>query len=797
MKKIIIFFFVLSTFFANAQNVFIYPKNENGKYGAREYESKKVIVPFIYSSFSECDIECAKYNFNKIWKTINTTVKGQLAENYRIDSIYVTSENGEVVLKAFKELICKSGFISKNGQEIIPVELSDYELMMSSPQYVKLNKDWGFLCLGTEVCDENGNIKGSRGGGFYDCFGKEKIPFTNLLKYDYVKSGKVKQNNKWGQVVFLSGKEIVPIKYNSIEYLALCCDSLGYECHLAKLNSKWGVITQRGKELIPFKYDDIGSTNGYYLAAKLNNRWGLIDINEKEILPFIYDSISGVDYTVSEIDYIPDENGNSYPVATKSKSDGGITFLKVMLNNKWGLINLIDTDGNIIDKTKREILPINYNDIVFIEKNFTFGSNSEIIYNTKIKVKINGKYGFVDLSGKELTLFFDEIGEYLYNVDFQQELAPVKLNGKWGFVNRDEIEIIPCKYDVKYQSVGRLYNGITQVKLNDKWGLIDSTGKEIIELKYDKLYYLAEGIVAVCLNNKWGFINELGKEITPLNYDEISPNYYPFAVKLNNKWGFVNGNGKEITPIKYDAIKSYGELSNFQFVIQNNKWGAIDTSGTEVIPLRYDYIKTYCSDRYAYKAQINNKWGIINETGIEIIPVKYDEINTASGYGCSFYSVKLKNKWGVVNQFGKEVLSLKFDSIGDFGRYANSYSPGYEDYVKVKSKNLWGLINIYKNEEILPIKYQEINCVESISVMQENTNAEYRAITFEGAGVKQKNKWGLVGTKGRVIVPIKYDELDCPNYDGICKSCFSDGKIAFKKGDNTFYFDKNGNEIKN
>jgi hypothetical protein len=185
---------------------------------------------------------------------------------------------------------------------------------------------------------------------------------------------------------------------------------------------------------------------------------------------------------------------------------------------------------------------------------------------------------------------------------------------------------------------------------------------------------------------------------------------------------------------------------------------------------------------------INDKWGILNETGNEIIPVIYDQINTASGYGCSFYSVKLKNKWGVINELGKEVLPFKFDSIAE---------GIYDDYVKVKSRNFWGLINIYKNEEILPIKYDEINCVQAKLVLVENSNGEWRAETLEGAGVKQKNKWGLVGTKGKVIVPIIYDSLECQDYEGICKTCFKNEKVEFKLKDKTVYFDKNGNEIKN
>ena len=68
--------------------------------------------------------------------------------------------------------------------------------------------------------------------------------------------------------------------------------------------------------------------------------------------------------------------------------------------------------------------------------------------------------------------------------DFFDGLASVKLNGKWGFIDKTGKEIVPCKYDW----VGSFSELLTMVKLNGQWGYIDKTGKEICPIKYDYVY---------------------------------------------------------------------------------------------------------------------------------------------------------------------------------------------------------------------------------------------------------------------------------------------------------------------
>ncbi|WP_197739841.1 WG repeat-containing protein [Pedobacter sp. BS3] len=59
---------------------------------------------------------------------------------------------------------------------------------------------------------------------------------------------------------------------------------------------------------------------------------------------------------------------------------------------------------------------------------------------------------------------------------FSGGLAPVKLNGKWGYVDTTGKEVIPFIYDLAYYFKK---DGKAKVMLNGNWIYIDKTGKEM------------------------------------------------------------------------------------------------------------------------------------------------------------------------------------------------------------------------------------------------------------------------------------------------------------------------------
>jgi hypothetical protein len=205
------------------------------------------------------------------------------------------------------------------------------------------------------------------------------------------------------------------------------------------------------------------------------------------------------------------------------------------------------------------------------------------------------------------------IKKYESTGDFSEGLARVKLNGKWGYIDKTGKEVIPLKYD----HAGNFYEGLADVKLNDKWGYIDKTGKEVIPLKYDDAGNFDEGLAYVKMNGKYGYIDKTGKEVTPFQYDGVGPFFQGLApVRLNGKWGCIDKTGKEVIPLKYDEALYFSE--GLAYVKLNGKYGYIDKTGKEVIPLKYDDAGNF--DEGLAMVKLNGKWGYIDKTDKEVIP---------------------------------------------------------------------------------------------------------------------------------------------------------------------------------
>jgi len=228
---------------------------------------------------------------------------------------------------------------------------------------------------------------------------------------------------------------------------------------------------------------------------------------------------------------------------------------------------------------------------------------------------------------KDLWGFKNDSGEvvvqpiYSFAKDFYLGFAKVVINGKWGYLNSAGKEITSLKYEKLSNGEDdrdeELYErGYTYVKLNNKFGLIDSTGKEITPLKYDQVsyFYAGYGIAVVEINGKFGLVNKLGKEITQIKYDRVRSLSGGFAeVSINGKFGFVSKEGKEIEA-KYVYVGGFsGGLS---IVSINKKYGFINTKGKIAIPLKYDNAASF--EEGKARVYLDGKWFYIDKNGNEV-----------------------------------------------------------------------------------------------------------------------------------------------------------------------------------
>ena len=198
----------------------------------------------------------------------------------------------------------------------------------------------------------------------------------------------------------------------------------------------------------------------------------------------------------------------------------------------------------------------------------------DFIRNGFVKVKLDGKFGFINEDDEEIVSC-----KYEYADDFYDGMAKVKSEEGWGFVNEDGEEIISCKYEYATS----FSDGLARVNSEEGCGFINKDGEEIVPCKYEEVLNFSEGLAGVKSKEGWGFINKDGEEIVPCKYEEVHNFSEGLAgVKSKEGWGFINKDGEEIIPCKYEDIFGFWNRNKTARVRLNGEWITIDTTGKQV-----------------------------------------------------------------------------------------------------------------------------------------------------------------------------------------------------------------------
>lgn len=265
----------------------------------------------------------------------------------------------------------------------------------------------------------------------------------------------VKLRGKYG-FINKEGKEVIPLKYDNIYCKGYFSNMTGsgwssteYLMSVSQ-NNKWGFINQKGELVIPIIYSQVQSyvyADDNFILCKKEGKWGAIGQDMCTKIPFEYEELGGF--------------YNGHPC--KAKKEG-----------KYGFIN----EKNDI------IVPFNYSST----RGFPY-------HGSLAQVCKNGKYGYVDLQGKEaISIKFDFASDFDFLSDEKVEdaIAGVIINNKLGFINGRGENVIPCQYEYEFSSDGdgkclshQFWGARCLVKKNGKWGVIDRKGTIIVPFIYD------------------------------------------------------------------------------------------------------------------------------------------------------------------------------------------------------------------------------------------------------------------------------------------------------------------------
>lgn len=433
---------------------------------------------------------------------------------------------------------------------------------------------------------------------------------------------------------------------------------------------------------------------------------------------------------------------------TKDKSFAQ-AYYAVYEDEKWGVIN-----------TKGEyVLKPSYEEMIIIpdETKPIFICTYDVNYE-------NGTYQSKVVNEKNETLYtnYDKI-EAISNHDennnlwYMKNMLKVQKDGKYGLINLEGKELANCQYEKIEPITG--VNSVLVTTKDGKQGLVDAVGKEIIANTYTSIQSLTKqyenGFIVKNEQGKYGVIGYDKTVALDTKYDAIQPVYgnHMYVVKENGTWKIIDTQEKVYTQNTFDEVK---EITNNSFIIQKaGKYGVIDIQGNQIIPTNYEDIY-YAFENY-YIAKKDNQYGIINASNETKIDFNYqyisydkdadilraDKENAETDLIDRSMQVKVT---GVVSQINKDKNFIRIRQKEEYHYYnfkleekKNTELLTGNTLFLSKKDGKYGYVN---EKGIVIVNYQYDDATEQNK--------------YGYVAVKKDGKWGALDAKGNTLLEPTY-----------------------------------------
>jgi hypothetical protein len=518
-------------------------------------------------------------------------------------------------------------------------------------------------------------------------------------------------------------------------------------------NAEQGIYHITGKELLPIKYDAIELLHDKFLKIRKNRRWGIATYNGIVVIDPKFTEIEAVGkYFISIIN-----NGESQILANNAlghyfeekkevlptynqweKLDNDAQWIKITQGDKTGnsTTKLLDWNGNVVITSFDNIIKISEN-LFAIEKNkiwviYQYLKNNEIgnnnnelkkinelqyqaILNTPhfFGVKMDNKWGILDKMAKqhhEANLdSIVVIGENLVYwknkktfIQFPQKVVEIT-----GFKNlkAEKGENITTQAYISYQDV------------TNKKGLFSPEGNKILPPTAQSYYIVSAKEVVIKQNGKFGLADSLGKFLLMPKYDGITKTGEgEYLLTNQNKFGFWAKGLCLIEPNFDEALKYFKQSKRPLWFIakRNNLFGVVDSKGANLIPLEYQEMIAW-KDSVALALDKKDKWNFVhfNKKSQEKLPkMDFEELKFITQTPDDvFVQVKMNGFYGVYSAKNGNIIPPDYEHINNIGTaehpifFAEHKSKDKKRYQVIyfskSGKEIWS--NVLKEEEYLRI----------------------------------------------------------------------------------------------
>lgn len=465
----------------------------------------------------------------------------------------------------------------------------------------------------------------------------------------------------------------------------------------------------------------------------------------------------------------------------------------------------------IVYNEKKEVLLSNYKNVQAIS--IYTNVNSTPYEKSVLTYKENGKYGLINLEGKQITKpVYDEIS----SINYKEGTFLVKQNELEGIINMKGKVIIKCEYesvtsDNYYSENGNKKQAgfIVSKKTEDgyRYGYANYRGTIILNPIYTQLERVTEianekGVYFIAFKNGQAGLLKNNKEILNYEYEDIQYNVLGsiFVTKRNGKYGAVNQEGTTVLYPEYDNVYTGGMYLN---ALKDKDIFIFDLNGNKIETNEVSKTKTENANYYI-TIDKNNKYKVVDSKDNIIIDKDYTYIEYLPG---DYFIVERDSKSGIIDSNGKSVIELKYDSISrinetdilqmETNKNIALYNLNMKEIVSMDN----AIVKEVKDEKAYILLYSDTdfkyldkkgnvltsqNLFENNSLFAKNINGKWGFVDKDGnlkvqndyelvtdfnkygfAGIKKDGKWGSINQNGEVVQEPTYDlKRNIPEFVG-------------------------------
>lgn len=465
----------------------------------------------------------------------------------------------------------------------------------------------------------------------------------------------------------------------------------------------------------------------------------------------------------------------------------------------------------VVYNEKKEVLLSNYKNVQAIS--IYTNVNSTPYEKSVLTYKENGKYGLINLEGKQITKpVYDEIS----SINYKEGTFLVKQNELEGIINMKGKVIIKCEYesvtsDNYYSENGNKKQAgfIVSKKTEDgyRYGYANYRGTIILNPIYTQLERVTEianekGVYFIAFKNGQAGLLKNNKEILNYEYEDIQYNVLGsiFVTKRNGKYGAVNQEGTTVLYPEYDNVYTGGMYLN---ALKDKDIFIFDLNGNKIETNEVSKTKTENANYYI-TIDKNNKYKVVDSKDNIIIDKDYTYIEYLPG---DYFIVERDSKSGIIDSNCKSVIELKYDSISrinetdilqmETNKNIALYNLNMKEIVSMDN----AIVKEVKDEKAYILLYSDTdfkyldkkgniltsqNLFENNSLFAKNINGKWGFVDKDGnlkvqndyelvtdfnkygfAGIKKDGKWGSINQNGEVVQEPTYDlKRNIPEFVG-------------------------------